>query len=253
MEDHISRNRRMWTKWSDDFAESGRQAWSESAIKWGIWSIPETEIGVLGNLDEWCGKKVVELGCGTAYFSSWFARLGAWPVGIDLTPAQLDNAQSYQRQFGIDFPLIIANGENVPLADATFDLVISEYGASIWCEPHKWVREAARLLRPNGVLIFMRNGTLSVLCLPGSGTVTDHLQRDYFGMHRLEWDDDDSVEFHLPPGEMLSLLRSHGFELEALIELQAPAETEKSPFSYMTPEWARRWPSEEIWRCRKAP
>ena len=39
------------------------------------------------------GLDVVELGCGTAYFSAWLARRGARPVGVDVTPAQLDTAR----------------------------------------------------------------------------------------------------------------------------------------------------------------
>ena len=58
--------------------------------------------------------------------------------------------------------LIEANAEDVPLPDASFDLAISEYGASIWCDPYKWIPEAARLLRPGGELIFLRNSTLCV-------------------------------------------------------------------------------------------
>ena len=44
----------------------------------------------------------------------------------------------------------------------------------------------------------------------------------YFGMHRFEWPDDDSVEFHLPHGELIRLLRENGFEVEELIEVQPP-------------------------------
>ena len=58
---------------------------------------PETEVGVLGDL---AGLDVVELGCGTAYFSAWFARRGARPVGVDVTPAQLDTARRLQAETG---------------------------------------------------------------------------------------------------------------------------------------------------------
>ena len=51
----------------------------------------------------------------------------------------------------------------------------------------------------------------------------DRLLRPQFGMHRLEWPDESSVEFHLPHGEMIKLLRDVGLEVEALVEMQAPA------------------------------
>ena len=72
----------------------------------------------------------IELGCGTAYISAWLARRGARPVGIDITPAQLETARRMQGEFGLDFPLLEASAEDVPLPDESFDLAISEYGAS---------------------------------------------------------------------------------------------------------------------------
>jgi SAM-dependent methyltransferase len=53
-----------------------------------------------------------------------------------------------------------------PFADARFDLAISEYGASIGCDPYAWIPEAARLLRPGGQLIFLVNSALLMLAVP---------------------------------------------------------------------------------------
>ena len=55
--------------------------------------------------------------------------------------------------------------ESVPLADDTFDVIISEYGASLWSDPYTWVPEASRLLRTGGELVFLLNAMLLVLCL----------------------------------------------------------------------------------------
>ncbi|HRK20409.1 MAG TPA: class I SAM-dependent methyltransferase [Fimbriimonadaceae bacterium] len=249
--DYAQRNREAWSKWAPDWVEMGRKSWSEPDISWGIWSVPESEVQAFGELSELKGKDVLEMGCGTAYFSAWMAKLGANPVGIDITPGQLASARSFQQEFGIEFPLIEGTAEEVPLPDARFDVALSEYGASIWCDPHKWIPEAARLLRPGGRLVFLRNGTLSMLCTGPTGPAQETLQRDYFGMYRLEWEDGDtSVEFHLPFGEMVRLLRKCGFEIENMIEIQAPADASETRFEYMTHAWARRWPSEEIWVAR---
>jgi hypothetical protein len=80
--------------------------------------------------------------------------------------------------------------------------------------------------------------------------VTERLERDLFGLHRFDWSD-GSVEFHLPHGEWIRLLRENGFEVEALIELQAPAGATTKYHPFVTGEWARRWPSEEVWKARK--
>ena len=57
-----------------------------------------------------------------------------------------------QEQFGLQFPLHLGNAEETGFPDASFDLVVSEYGASIWCDPYRWIPEAARILRPGGNL-----------------------------------------------------------------------------------------------------
>ncbi len=115
------------------------------------------------------GLDVIELGCGTAYVSAWLARRGAKPVGIDNSETQLETARRLQREHGLEFPLIHGNAEDVPLPDASFDLAISEYGASIWCDPYKWIPEARRLLRPGGRLVFLVNSALVMLFVPSEG------------------------------------------------------------------------------------
>jgi len=69
-------------------------------------------------------------------------------VGIDNSEAQLASARRLQQQYGLDFPLLHGNAEAVPYPDASFDFAVSEYGACLWADPHRWVPEAARLLRP---------------------------------------------------------------------------------------------------------
>ena len=61
-----------------------------------------------------------------------------------------------------------------------------------------------------------------------------------------------STEFHLPHGEWIRLLRENGFEIEALHELQAPENAQDAAYyDYVTADWARKWPTEEIWVARK--
>ena len=141
----------------------------------------------------------------------------------------------------------------MPLRDEVFDLVISEYGASIWCDPYKWIPESARLLRRGGELVFLRNSTLSMLRMPDAGKVQETLQRPQRGMNRLEWiEDDPGVEFHPSAGDLIRLLRANGFDIVDVVELYAPeGAKDHAEYSYVTADWARRWPSEEIWRARK--
>jgi SAM-dependent methyltransferase len=249
---HVAVNRAAWDRYATDYEAAGRRAWRSPEPHWGIWHVPEAQLGLLPDVR---GLDVVELGCGTGYVSAWLARRGARPIALDNSRAQLATARRFQVEFGLDFPLIHADAERAPLRDACFDLAISEYGASIWCDPYRWIPEAARLLRPGGRLVFLVNGTLLMLCTApdqdDSEPAGDRLVRDSFGMHRIEWHDDPpSVEFHLPHGEMIRLLRSSGFEVEDLVEVRPP-EGSTSRHQYVTLEWSRRWPSEEVWRARR--
>jgi SAM-dependent methyltransferase len=252
LSEHEERNRAMWSEYAAEWVEPAERNWAATELTWGTWDVAESEVGVLPEVE---GKDIVELGCGTAYFSAWLARQGARPVGVDITPEQLATAREMQARHGLEFPLVEASAENVPLPAGAFDLAVSEYGASIWADPYRWIPEAARLLRPGGELVFLVNGTISVLCYPEEEVPpTDELLRPYFGMHRFEWPEDGSVEFYLGYGEWIRLLRENGFEVLDLIEIQAPESAEPTRFPGLPlPDWARRWPSEEIWRARKRP
>jgi len=245
--EYAVRNRESWTKSNEEHArEQGIRALRQEEVDWGVYGIPESEVRALPDV---AGKDVVELGCGTAYFSAWFARRGARPVGVDVTPAQLETARSMQAETGIEFPLIEANAEDVPLPDDSFDLAFSEYGASIWCDPYKWIPEAARLLRPRGELLFLRNSTLSMLCVDLDGW-HESLRRPQRGLHRLDWEDDGTTEFQLGHGDLFQLLRETGFDVLNLIELYAPEDAGDHSYYASDAEWAKRWPGEEIWHAR---
>jgi SAM-dependent methyltransferase len=150
------------------------------------------------------------------------------------------------------FPLVHGNAERLPFEDETFDLAISEYGASIWCDPYHWIPEAARVLRPGGELRFLMNGVILMLCVPDEeeGKADATLIRPYFGMHRFEWPDNPSVEFHLEHGEWIRLLRANGFEVLELLELR-PDEGSTTLDPFVDLDWARKWPTEEVWKVRK--
>ena len=129
------------------------------------------------------------------------------------------------------------------MSSASFDVAVSEYGASIWADPYRWVPEAARLLRPGGELVFLVNGTIFMLCAKDEGPPGTELVRDYFGMHRFEWLGDEGVDFHLGYGDWIRLFAATGLIVEDLVELHPPPDATSTYFGEDHLAWARRWPS----------
>jgi SAM-dependent methyltransferase len=218
------------------------------------WQRSEAELRLLPEVED---VDAIELGCGTAYVSSWLVRRGARVVGMDNSSQQLATARSLQDEFDLHFPLVQADGEALPFREESFDFAVSEFGVGLWCDPYRWVPEAARVLRPGGRLLFVIVSAFAYVCFPledDALPADTTLHRDYFGMHRFGWHDEhgvvDSVEFHLGYGDMIRLLRSTGFEIEDLIEIRPTEEPTAARLD--TPwEWARRWPSVEAWKARK--
>jgi SAM-dependent methyltransferase len=247
--DYLERNRAAWDRWASASALQARRTWNDRELRWGLWDQPESALGLLRGLAP--GADVVELGSGAAGISAWALRLGLRPVAVDFSNEQLRVAEKLQREFRIPFPLLCVNAEQVPYDGESFDAAISEYGASLWCNPRRWVPEAFRLLRPDGVLIFFTTSAFVTACTPDDGgKATDLLVRDYFAPYEVTFVGEETVEFHLTHGHWIRLLRSTGFVLENLIEVRPPRDATPR-FGFVSPEWARRWPSEEIWIARK--
>ena len=134
--DHVLVNRASWDDDAPNWVERGRTSWA-SEPHWGIWGVPESQLGLLP--DDLAGLDAIEIGCGVGRvalpLSRQFARRGARPVGLDNSSRQLATARLLQSEFDISFPLVHGDGERLPFHDGSFDYAVSEYGAAIWCEP----------------------------------------------------------------------------------------------------------------------
>ena len=247
----VAGNIEQWTKVNAEYGDaSAAQTWANDEISWGMFGVTEESIG--SPLGDVAGQDILDLGCGTGYFSAWLAVRGGRPVGLDPTPAQLQTARRIQAETGIEFPLVEGVGEAMPFPDDSFDIVLSEYGASLWADPFAWIPEAARVLR-------LRRSTDLPLAVPAglplrrptSGAVSERLHRPLFGMHHITWPGESGMEYNLAHGDWVRLLRANEFEILDLIELQVPEDAETHAYyDDITAEWGRKWPPEEIWVAR---
>ncbi len=211
LSDHAARNRESWNTDADTYQEDhGPQLADSKGYGWGVWQIPERELQVLGEVKD---LDVLELGCGAAQWSIALARQGARPVALDLSEKQLEHARRLMAEAGLDLPLVHASAEAVPLPDESFDIVFCDYGGMSFADPYVTVPEAARLLRPGGLLAFNGSTPIIEMCYPeDSDHPGERLLEDYFSMWKLEWD--GYVEFALPYGAWIRLFRAHGFVIE---------------------------------------
>lgn len=251
--EHVEENRRYWNGMADQWVAAGERSWASDQPYWGIWHLPEAELRLLP--EDMSGMRAIELGCGTGCVSSWMARRGAEVVGIDISGEQLATARRLAAQHGVALTFLEGSAEGVLEPDATFDFAISEYGAAIWCDPHVWVREAARLLKSGGRLVFLGSHPLAAVCASADGeSVDERLHRPWFDLHRLDWRDSaidpGGIEFNLPFSAWLGLFADAGFGVEGYLELQAPPDAEGQKF--MAPaSWAKQFPSEQVWKLRR--
>jgi SAM-dependent methyltransferase len=245
-------NRDFWDDDADAYQDVHGAQLDTDAPAWGVWSVPESELGVLGDVR---GRDVLELGCGAAQWSIRLARRGARCVGLDQSAGQLRHARRAVAGAGVHVPLLCASATSVPLRGERFDVVFCDHGAMSFCDPYETVPEAARLLRRGGLLAFNISTLLRMLCFPQDdpdGAISRRLRGRWFRSDRwFDWGD-GTIDYQMPYGEWIRLFRTHGLVVEDLRELRAPKGAKTTYPDYTTREWARRWPAEEIWSVRKA-
>jgi SAM-dependent methyltransferase len=250
-ESPLARNQRVWDAVNEQFTDTDAdRRWQANEMTWGLFEHAESELDVLGGVS---GLRMLDLACGTGYFGGWLARLGADVVGVDFSAAQLRTAQRCQRAYGPAYPLLQGDAEQLPLADQSFDLVLSEHGAPAWCDPSRWLAEAARVLRPDGRLVFLTTSLLAALTVPAEGGVAaTRLLRGVRDVSTIAWEG-GGVEHHPSPGTWIRTLTASGFEVVALHELYAPADAiDPAWYEIVSASWAKNWPAEELWVARRA-
>ena len=247
MDEYEARNRALWDRWSARYQQTHGAEIAAAPDAWGAWRVPEAELRVLPDVR---GADVLELGCGGGQWSLWLASRGARVTGLDLSAAQLGHAAAVARDRDLRLDLVLASAEQLPFAATSFDLLLSDHGAMSWADPDRSVPEAARVLRPGGLLVFCASSPIFQACWDDdANTADDRLRHDYFGMHA-QPESGGARSFTLPYGEWVRRFRAHRLAVEALVEPQPPGDAVSSFFG-PADRWARRWPAETIWKVRR--
>jgi SAM-dependent methyltransferase len=200
--------------------------------------------GVSEFLGDLRGKRVIEYGCGLGKVTVLLARSGAHVSAFDLSEASVEVARRRAHEFGLEdqIEFTIAPGEDLPYADASFDLA---FGKAVLhhIEPKAGAREMARILKPGGRGAFSEPlGTNPVV-----NFVRDHVP--YPSKHDRGADIplryEDITDWMAPFAE--ADLR--GLQLFSMIERGLGFGKRIEPLRYIDGELLRRYPG--LWRlCR---
>ena len=248
-----------WDRESDaSQRQHGEFLSSDPEFCWGVWQIPDSQVGVFGR-SSGIPLRVVELGCGAGQAILKLALQGFEVIGADISTRQLDAAARAFSEHGIHGELVHCSAHALPLEDSTVDIAFSDHGAATYFNPIAVINEAARVLRPGGLLV-INTPTPWVVCCWDHATkrIQTHLVHDYFGTRALNFENagrglekDEIAEFQLTYEEWISAFVNVELEVARLIELKPPPGTESTYSSFVGPEWASRFPSENLWITRK--
>lgn len=251
--EYVTINRDIWNEDARNWVAIAQELWNLDTPRWGNWGNSEEGLNLLPS--DMSRMDAIELGCGTGYVSGWMTRRGANVTGIDISSEQLATARKLAREKSLDITFVEGNAEATELPAASFDFALSEYGASIWCQPDKWLREAWRLLRPKGRLVFLGNHPLSLICSPLDGAPAQRiLHRPYRGMWGADWTEvafePTGVCFNLTISGWMDLFAEVGFTVSKYQELYAPDWAEGTRAA-IPADWAKHYPVEQVWHLQK--
>jgi SAM-dependent methyltransferase len=141
-------NRRWWDAAAPAYlAEHGADL-GDVDFLWGPEGLREADARLLGDV---AGRRVLELGCGSAPCARWLRRQGADVVAFDLSAGMLARAAALNRATGLAVPLVQADVSALPFAAASFDAVCSSFGGLPFvADAEAALREVVRVLRPGG-------------------------------------------------------------------------------------------------------
>jgi SAM-dependent methyltransferase len=248
----VRTNLASWEADSEAYQQRNRAQLNRwDVLGWGVWDIPEDEIGALGDVS---GVDALELGCGACQLGIKVAVRGARVTGLDFSANQLRAAGPNFEETGIRFPLVQGSAEELPFADASFDLVFCDHGATSFTDPAVTIPGCARVLRPGGWLVFNTATPFIGACWGDDDEPPGReLRRPYFDAYRqvLEEETGPFVEFRPTYGDWVRLFRASGLVIEDLIELRPPADAETTYTDFAPLTWARDFPGEHIWKVRK--
>jgi SAM-dependent methyltransferase len=218
-------NRRWWDADAADYLAEHGDFLGEMDFRWCPEGYRESDLGLLGPV---AGRRVLEVGCGSAPCARWLAAQGAVVAAFDLSAGMLRHAVAAAGRTGVAVPLVQADAESLPFRSGAFDIVCSSFGAVPFCtDSARVMREVFRVLRPGGRWVFATTHPIRWVFPDDPGPDGLLAQTPYFD--RTPYVEIDSagrpayVEHHRTLGDRVREIVAAGFALVDLIEPEWPA------------------------------
>jgi SAM-dependent methyltransferase len=246
-DESVRASRGWWDTTAADYQDEHGAFLGDADFMWCPERVREAEVHLLGDVR---GRRVLEVGCGAAQCSRWLAAAGADPVGVDLSGGQLAHARRLNRRTGVDVPLVQADAQRLPFADASFDLACSAYGAIPFVADSRAVmREVARVLRPGGRWVFSTTHPIRWCFLDDPGPDGLVVESSYFDRRAYVEQDDAGratyVEHHRTVGDRIREIVAAGLVVEDLVEPEWPDDHDR-PWGPWSPLRGRMVPGTAI-------
>ena len=245
-------NRRWWDAAAPAYLAEHGSDLGEADFLWCPEGLREAEAHLLGDV---AGRRVLEIGCGSAPCARWLRRAGADVVALDLSAGMLARAAELNRSTGIGVPLVQADAGALPIGDDTMELTCSAFGGLPFvAEPGAVLAEVARVLRPGGRFVASVNHPMR-WPFPDSPDPEDlRIVSSYFDRTPYVETDDAGravyVEHHRTVGDWVRAVVGSGLVLEDMIEPEwTPGRTQH--WGQWSPERGALVPGTLILVCTK--
>jgi SAM-dependent methyltransferase len=136
----------------ETFKAMQKQGWAHFAPLEMITTIPAAALVKFAGVR--AGQRVLDVGCGTGVVSITAARAGAQVNALDLTPELLERARQNGQLAEVQVDWREGDVEHLPFGDATFDVVLSQFGHMFAPRPAVAIAEMLRVLKPGGTIAF---------------------------------------------------------------------------------------------------
>lgn len=127
----------------------------EPGLDFHKYSLNEIKLtGASAFLGDLCGKRVLEIGCGTGLMSALLAKSGADVTSFDLSPLSVEATKQRAEINDVCINPLVSAGEHLPFADESFEII---FGKSILhhLDPRVGASEISRVLRKGGKAVFV--------------------------------------------------------------------------------------------------